>query len=288
MRGKMLLFEVLSCFMFCVGYAQVGIPEKPLSRLEDYQLRGKVKTYKLTPYHVLDSFGIIKKTSKPEFWKGDILSTFDDRGYKVESNMYNKHGNLQNKIIYKYNDKNKRLSRDVYGERGYIKNKYVYIYDEKGHKTAYHCYNSRGELVESWLYNNDDRGREVEVVYQVPKRSSETRKFLYKYDKSGNVEELSKYSKDDVPEVTWKYIYDKKSLVTELHTYKDNKLFRKRVTKYDAYGNPTQMREYDNDGRFIEETDYEYQFDAYGNWIQRIDYVNSFPKLMYEREIVYY
>lgn len=288
MRRGILLLGILLFFALNVGYGQAGIPEKPQNKLEDYQLRGKVKTYKLTPYHVIDSFGIIKKVRKPDFWKGDVLSTFNDKGYKVESDVYNKLGKLQNKIIYKYDNKNKRLSRNVYGEKGYIRNKYVYVYNEQGHKIAYQCYSPNGEVVESWFYNNDERGREIEAIYQVPKRSAEMRRYLYKYDKLGNVEELSQYSKDDTPEVTWRYSYDKKGMITELYTYKEDKLLKKRVTRYDVYGNPLKMKEYDGDGRFIEETNYEYEFDSHGNWVQRIDYVNSFPRIMYEREITYY
>ncbi|MDO5105436.1 sugar-binding protein [Capnocytophaga sp.] len=285
---RILFMLSLVVSVFNVSVAQVGTPEKPLSRLEDYQLRGKVKTYKLTPYHVLDSFGIIRKDKKPTFWKGDILSMFDNKGYKVESEVYNRLGKLQNKIIYKYDDKNRRLSRDVYGENGLIKHKYVYVYDENGHKTAYQCYSDRGEIMESWLYSNDNRGRETEVIHQTPKRSPEMRKYTYKYDNAGKLIELTKFAKNNMPEITWKYNYDKRGQVVVLYTYKGDKLFRRKTTSYDAYSNPVKSMEYDGNGRFIEETDYEYQFDNHGNWIQRVDYVNSFPKIMYEREITYY
>lgn len=288
MRRRDLLFGTFLFLMVFIGYGQIGAPEKPLSRAEDYQLKGKIKTYKLTPYHVVDSFGIVKKDKHPEFWKGDILSVFNDKGYKVESEMYDKHNKLRGKIIYKYDNKNKRLSRDIYNEYGHITGKYLYVYDEKGYKTAYRCYNPKGEIVESWLYNNDDKGREIEVMHQTPKRSPEMQKYAYKYDNSGNLIELTKFSKNNTPEITWKYVYDKKGQIAELHTFKGENLFRKKVTSYDAYNNPIKSQEYDGNGLFIEETNYQYKLDSHGNWTQRIDYVNGFPKMMYEREITYY
>ena len=49
-----------------------------------------------------------------------------------------------------------------------------------------------------------------------------------------------------------------------------------------------EIKYYDGKGTFLEERNYEYKFDDKGNWVERIEYINQFPKGFLEREITYY
>ena len=86
-------------------FAQVGSQRENKSHLTDMQLLGKVKTFKITPYKLVDYFGKVTKGEKQDFWRGDAVIVFDEQGFKKENNTYNKLGQLNQKVIYKYDDK---------------------------------------------------------------------------------------------------------------------------------------------------------------------------------------
>ena len=133
-------------------FAQVGSQRENKSHLTDMQLLGKVKTFKITPYKLVDYFGKVTKGEKQDFWRGDAVIVFDEQGFKKENNTYNKLGQLNQKVIYKYDDKGKRTSRDLYNSYGKLQMKFLYVYDNKGFKTAYNSYSPTGELNDSYLY----------------------------------------------------------------------------------------------------------------------------------------
>ena len=52
--------------------------------------------------------------------------------------------------------------------------------------------------------------------------------------------------------------------------------------------NEINVRNFDENGNFVDERNYKYQYDEKGNWVERIEYVNDFPKVLIEREFIYY
>ena len=127
-------------------FAQVGNSRESKNHLKDMNLYGKVKTFKITPYKLVDYFGKVTKGDKQDFWRGDVVIVFDEQGYKAENNTYNKVGQLSQKVVYKYDAKGKRTSRDLYNSYGKLQMKFLYVYDNKGYKTAYNSYSPTGEL----------------------------------------------------------------------------------------------------------------------------------------------
>lgn len=272
------------------AFAQTGNNmRESKNNLKDMNLFGKVKTFKITPYKLVDYFGKITKGDKQEFWRGDVVIVFDEHGYKAENNTYNKVGNLSQKVIYKYDDKGKRLSRDLYNAYGKLQMKFLYVYDNKGAKTAYNSYSPTGELNDSYLYKNDDKGRMIEEVW-IKKDKSFGSKYTYEYDKMGKLAKMCQYtaSETQVDNCT-SYKYDKNGRISEIEIYNsNNSLSRRSVITYDEKGNEKEIKYYDGKGTFLEERSYTYKFDNNGNWIERIESINQFPKSFLEREITYY
>lgn len=288
MRKK--IFLLLLLVTGVQAFAQIGNNmRESKNNLKDMNLFGKVKTFKITPYKLVDYFGKITKGDKQEFWRGDVVIVFDEHGYKAENNTYNKVGNLSQKVIYKYNDKGKRLSRDLYNAYGKLQMKFLYVYDNKGAKKAYNSYSPTGELNDSYLYKNDDKGRMIEEVW-IKKDKSFGSKYTYEYDKMGKVAKMCQYtaSEKQVDNCT-SYKYDKNGRISEIEIYNsNNSLSRRSVITYDEKGNEKEIKYYDGKGTFLEERSYTYKFDNNGNWIERIESINQFPKSLLEREITYY
>lgn len=288
MRKK--IFLLLLLVTGVQAFAQIGNnTHETKNNLKDMNLFGKVKTFKITPYKLVDYFGKITKGDKQEFWRGDVVIVFDEHGYKAENNTYNKVGNLSQKVIYKYDDKGKRLSRDLYNAYGKLQMKFLYVYDNKGAKIAYNSYSPTGELNDSYLYKNDDKGRMIEEVW-IKKDKSFGSKYTYEYDKMGKVAKMCQYtaSEKQVDNCT-SYKYDKNGRISEIEIYNsNNSLSRRSVITYDEKGNEKEIKYYDGKGTFLEERSYTYKFDNNGNWIERIESINQFPKSLLEREITYY
>ena len=192
MRRKIFLLLLLLTGMLEIS--QVGSnTRESKNNLKEMNLLGKVKTFKITPYKLVDYFGKITKGDKQEFWRGDVVIVFDEQGYKAENNTYNKVGQLSQKVIYKYDDKGKRISRDLYNSYGKLQMKFLYVYDNKGAKSAYNSYSPTGELNDSYLYKNDDKGRMIEETW-IKKDKSFGSKYTYEYDKLGKLARMCQYT----------------------------------------------------------------------------------------------
>lgn len=270
-------------------FAQVGSQRENKSHLTDMQLLGKVKTFKITPYKLVDYFGKVTKGEKQDFWRGDAVIVFDEQGFKKENNTYNKLGQLNQKVIYKYDDKGKRISRDLYNSYGKLQMKFLYVYDNKGFKTAYNSYSPTGELNDSYLYKNDIKGRMIEEIW-IKKDKSFGSKYTYEYNNLGKLSKMCQYtnSENQVDNCTT-YKYDKLGRISEMEIFGSNNApTRRTVITYDDKGNEKEIKYYDGKGTFLEERNYEYKFDDKGNWVERIEYINQFPKGFLEREITYY
>lgn len=289
MKHITFISAVLFLFSYYNALSQSAIPVRPLNHLTDFSLRGKVKSFKVTPYRAIDSMGIIKRGPKLETWTGDDISFFNQQGYKIEREKYTQNEKLQLKVVIAYNDKNQRITRNIYNTAGKITAKYVYHYDKTGHKIAYNTYHTDGELIESWKYVNDNNGREIEVTYHNYKNPILNQKFTYQYNKLGKIHIITKINlKTGQPQEFWKYTYNNRGLIQVLENYKNNSLMYKIVIIYDNFGNEKSMRTTDKEGNFIEEKQYQYTFDSNGNWTERIEYTNLFPKVIYVRDINYY
>ena len=129
----------------------------------------------------------------------------------------------------------------------------------------------------------------IEEVW-IKKDKSFGSKYTYEYDKMGKVAKMCQYtaSETQVDNCT-SYKYDKNGRISEIEIYNsNNSLSRRSVITYDEKGNEKEIKYYDGKGTFLEERSYTYKFDNNGNWIERIESINQFPKSFLEREITYY
>lgn len=286
---KKIVLLIMAVVANQVTLGQDTANRKILVHSSEMGLRGNVKTYKITPYKVTEYFGEVQKGEKQDFWNGDVITVFDEKGYKIETNRHNKTGQLFQKIIYKHDAKGNRVSRDVYNAFGKIMLKYTYVYDPSGNKVSYNCYKPTGELVETYAYKNDNKGRMIEEILTKQDNSFAAR-YTYKYDTTGFISEVCHYTKEeDNLSSCLRFKNTKRGIPLEMETYDSRgRLTKKIVYKYDDKGNETSIETFDGAGKPIEKKEYTYTFDDKGNWVERVEYVNHFPRVFIEREITYY
>ena len=97
--------------------------------LEKKNLKGNVKYVREILFTTIDKFG--------EISKGDIESDnnsytlYNNKGNKIELNVYNSDGSLDYKYTYKYDDKGNKIEWNVYNSDGSLNYKETskYVYD---------------------------------------------------------------------------------------------------------------------------------------------------------------
>lgn len=277
---KIILLTALITASFILFSCSGQNNNKIKNDLTELKLKGKVKTLKETKYIAVDKFGEIQKGDMVDEVPKYICS-FNEIGKKTEESQYNSDGSLliSGRWIYKYDDKMNNIEINMYSSDGSLNDKNIYIYDDKGNKTEWNAYNSNGSLSFKWSYKYDDKGNLIESN-NYSSKGSLIAKYIYKYDDKGNKIEENLYLPNNELMGKTTYVYDDKGNEIEKQDYKsDGSLGNKSIKKYDDKGN---MIKWDED------ITYKYNFDEAGNWIKQIEFKNSIPQTIREREIIYY
>ncbi len=132
---KIILLIILSSLCFN-SFAQKK------NDLTKENLKGKVKSLKITKYKAIDKFGEIIKGKKEDAYH--IL--YNEKGNKTEVSHYKPNGNLDYKGIYKYNERGNLIEDSFYKSDGRLDCKSVYKYDERGSQIEVSHYKPDGSL----------------------------------------------------------------------------------------------------------------------------------------------
>jgi len=88
---------ILFIFLFFNGCS--SNLEKEKNDLKEMKLNGNVKSLRSYSYNVVEKFGEISKGKRQ---RGDKYILFNDKGNKIEKNIYKSDGSLDYKETYKY------------------------------------------------------------------------------------------------------------------------------------------------------------------------------------------
>lgn len=305
------------CFLLLSSFS--GGVKEPISDLDKYVLKGKVKSLKETRYYAkIKDTAIIKEAISDNSYASYYI-LFSESGFITEYHALYPKKSVNTKKIYSYSDG--RLTEiNEYGADGELKSKQVFEYDKKGNlaedalyrdgkffeKHSY-SYDDKGRLLmhtyknvhwkknKSWNYFYDDTGKKTEVfVYtgRKKKKMSWEEKHLYGYDQSGNLVLDSVVDYPDQFSQKTVYRYDAAGRKTEINNYDNNNSKDWGNTfKYDELGNITELGTFENNGGLkFSDTNYrKYIYDTTGNWIEKTSYdVNLSPTIITERIIEYY
>tara|TARA_R110001592_G_C13186309_1_gene751651 strand:+ start:1219 stop:2043 length:825 start_codon:yes stop_codon:yes gene_type:complete len=185
---------------------------------------------------------------------------YDIDGYLIEFNdIYGTDNLIHRKFIYKYDNNKKLIEENRYASNGSLIVKEIYEYDSNGNLIEYYYYDRKGNLYKKESYKYDYNGNRIEnnKSYSDGSGSKETykynqkgnlieknefsvfnKKYLYGYDRMGNIIEIKIIEKDNNKEttITYEYTYDSngswiKKLEFENHFTK--KLIERTIEYYD-------------------------------------------------------
>lgn len=243
-------------------------------------IKGRVKQYSERIYQAkVSEEGIEKGTlSKESLLSVDRKIYFDEHGNMTRKLGYKANGNLWGWTDYAYDKQGRLVEEWEYDQDGNESVYYSYSYNQEGKLQL-----QKSEMIQcSYLY--DEAGWLVqEKVYSAMDSSTVLKQ--YKYDKQGNkTEEKLTNEQNGETYYCWSYKYNSKGQKSEEKRSDSQRL----VYSYDDKGNIASQTEYDGQGQALASWTYEYEYDEQGNWTQRIDYLDSKPQKIVEREYSYY
>ena len=249
--------------MLCLASCEKSTQKNDLAELK---LNGKVKSIRKIPYKAVEKFGEVVKGDALDRFGENLQITFNDKGNKIEENLFNSDGRLSFKLTYKYDNKGNKIESNSFDPDRRLSSKSTYKYDDKGNKIEQNFFNSDGSLSFKYTYKYDDKGNQIEENWFGSNVSSSF-KHTYKYDDKGNQIEQNYFDPDG--RLSLKYTY-----------------------KYDDKGNQIEENSFISDGNLDDKYTYKYTYDQQGNWIQQIAYkvkngVEK-PSRIVERTIEYY
>jgi hypothetical protein len=261
------------------------IPVDEINDLEKYRLKGSVKSVMEIKYSLAgkDAGGQKDKIMYQKF----IL--FDRFGYEAETKLF-KNGDIFLSSVYLFGNDGKQVEMNEYHPDGTLNLNVTYVYNDKGflseanyiwaenriigeicENTDYYYEIIQNDLFSRVVYINEYRGYCVEEHY-VKADSSLSFKFVAKYDIHGNKLESGYFHGNGRLSWMTKYQYDRYNNLIESRVFKSN--------------------------RIAVLSEYDYQFDSYGNWVVRKEkrkvYVNILTEgleranTITERTIEYY
>lgn len=282
---------------------------------------GKINQIKHTRYNVTDSFGIVTKTNinsiniesydssgkliKEIKYNPDTIFfhrkefKYDSVGRLIQKDFSHKNPSYGYRELYRYGGANSSIETSRYSGNSQLQERHFEQFDSHkniiesktidsaGNVTFYekniYVYNSLGKLTEKKTFGSGDfyLGKET-----------------YKHDSNGNLIEKNIISSDDGSTISKEiYKYDSQNRLIEMEEYSGtpSEIQVKEITNYDTNGSIVYLKRsifsIDRYGvKSIDEqtTDYIYKYDENNNWISKLRFENTIPKMWETREISYF
>ncbi|MFJ1365788.1 RHS repeat domain-containing protein [Capnocytophaga canimorsus] len=247
---KKIILLILTLITF-VGYSQ----QKKKNHLEEADLKGKVKSIKITQYESLEM------TKKDTILNSRQFILYNEQGNKIEENNYDAYGKLYNKSTYIYDDNARLIEKNWLSSQNgnlILIDKHRYEYDKNGNKTKYNSYDSNGNNYGTIVYNHDSNGNKIEEI-RYNSDGSIGRKLTYQYNQKQHLTEEIRYVPKENLSLKIIYKYDNQGHLIEAFFYSSRgKLENKQTHKYDKKGNLTQTNTYDSSGNLYARQTFKY------------------------------
>jgi hypothetical protein len=270
---------------FNVSNPNINIHTQKKTHLEEFGLKGNVKTIKETSYLEVEKFGGItrEKDRSEKYLEKDFYSIFNKRGYKTQEYKYDSDGSLYSQFKYKYNNSgNIKIIRGTASLLSFLApTDYYYFFEYDLNENMIlesHYQSSDLNLVYSYAYKYDENNNQIEVNHNKSNESLVS-KLEYEYNDENNKTKENHFDSDGNLESKTIYKYDDEGDLIEWHRYKpDGSIASQGAFKYDDFGNIVEG------GGFT----YKYEYDQEENWILKIEFSDNVKGHIIEREIEYF
>lgn len=212
---------------------------------------------------------------------------FDEKGRYKGLTAYIKN-EVSTKIVMLLNDKGNEIGGQVFEKTGEIRKRYVYKLDADGRQTEMREYDSKDSLISKSLnyYYKEDNVNST-------KRYGKEGKFIswsrFAYNDKGLLLEEKSYEENGTPKAKISFTYDERgNLIEKVEAIQNATNTTRYVYTYDKYDNITSQKKYDKQEKLMEIKVYAYNYDAKGNWLEKLEYVDGVETNIVRRIVSYY
>ena len=280
--------------------------------LEEYNLYGNVKSYKTTPYFLVNNFGKISKGDRRSGYyeafnkQGNIIESIRtnrdgslwwkktyiyNHGFLIEENEYDENNKLEKKWIHQYDDQGNKIGSNEYNSDGTPESKKSFKYSGRRFLLEENEYNALDFLIEKYTYIYDEHGNEIESIC-INSEYDYSENVCKKYDKNGNKIESMLYLSDKYRQKDTYQYNEQGKMIEHKKLLSGGNIW---TFKYDSLGNEietTIIEDAENADYSVYGSNrkwtYIYEFDTNNNWIKYTEYELTIPQNVYERTIEYY
>lgn len=262
---KPYLFLLLASLLF------ISCNTQQSKELKDLNLKGKIKTITQNKFEAIEKFGKVEKGERVAHDKSEIFDFFNlnstahfsQQGNLEELSVYKRNGKLDAKII------SKDSILDVYSSKGKLQMKFVA--DDIDYPKKVALYDSDGDLMLKIESEYDNNFNPISSRY-ISNDNEIMLETFSSYDNNNRL--ISEESKETKKEKS--YLRRKTTtIINSSMAYKYNK--NQDVNEITA-----------TEGEEVIVKTFKYKYDDKQNWISKIEYHNSVPRTITEREIKYY
>lgn len=198
-------------------------------------------------------------------------SFYPDGTTKTDTAHYNSDGSIASKDVQSF-DPNVPPVQTPPLPAGPPKSKVVQSQDEQGNKIIEKTLlNDDGSVKSKWIQIYAPNGKLMESA-DYDASGSLLKKTVFTYDDQGNFKEQARYRGDGSLNFTSTRLSDGagNTIKTEQAHYDETGKLKTKLTRiYDVNGNLTELLNYNAANEATDQTVYDYEFDARGNWIKK-------------------
>ncbi len=230
------------------------------------------------------NFSSIENDLDSENLNGKVKSIFSAN---YDTPLIIRNGYFNDSIYSTYNEDGNITDFNEYNVKGDLESYTVYTYGEDGNLTEKNRYSSKGEVIQKEIITCNNQGDIIQSdAYDLDGKMDSYKS--YKYTIKNYLARLSYYSPDGTLKSTIHYKYNNEGHLIERSTYdSEGDLMDKFEAICDQFGNIINEKRYSDLGNIVWNISFEYTYDEYDNWIEKIDNQDIFKNITF-REIVYY
>ena len=229
--------------------------------LQEEQLNGSVKSIRQLAFSIMEESG--------NFVILDTLST--------------------DNFFIRFDKKGNEIERIFFTPSGDTLGIYLSEYDEKGRRVTQIGRDLAGNVIENLTFSYNNKGQRTERIYT---SASEISTETYKYDRKGNLTEISTSMQAGKPLYSILFTYENNWAVAARVIMHDTGRVNEMTFTSDKQGRETEaVTNFLNSSGFSEGQEtrtFTYESDAQGNWTTKIVFINGAPASLFERTIEYY
>lgn len=203
----------------------------------------------------------------------------------LKTETYQNFGTKNNTITrFERNEKGLVLEEIFESPKGVVKSIKKFVYDEKQNKISETQLNSDNQIIYSlFITYNEENLPVLEKYYDA--NGQVIQQYAKEYDVHQNVIKSTSIQ-TNVEAVVENYIYDSNKKLLEFESIVNNEKIQTTTFNYDEKGNQIAIQEKNLQGTYI--TQFQYEYDAKGNWTFKKEIQSNGTVLEFKRTINYF